>query len=80
MGLTITIDSRTRELCENTGVPFVEAEALTGPITRSKLKKLIKFDPAAYDKHRAQAAAKYIKFLEENRLQPASFLTKIATQ
>ncbi|CAH1660958.1 PS_pyruv_trans domain-containing protein [Hyphomicrobiales bacterium] len=78
MGLTLTIDSRTKELCENTGVPHVEAASLTGPITRFRLKKLVQFDPVAYDRHRAKAAAKYVRFLKDNRLQPAPFLTKIA--
>ncbi|MEZ0168741.1 polysaccharide pyruvyl transferase family protein [Microvirga sp. TS319] len=78
MGLTVTIDSRTRELCENTGVPHIAAEDLTAPITRFNLKKLIKFDPVAYDRHRSEAAAKYLDFLVANRLEPAPFLKRIA--
>lgn len=79
MGLTVTIDSRTRELCENTSVPYVDAAALTTPLTRARLKKLINFDPEAYDKHRAEAAVRYLDFLEANRIQPAAFLKRIAT-
>ena len=79
MGLTITIDSRTRELCENTGVPHIDAEQLTAPITRVSLKKLINFDPNAYDQHRSTCAARYLDFLIANRLQPADFLKRIAT-
>ena len=79
MGLTITIDSRTRELCENTGVPHVDATLLTAPITRVSLKKLINFDPKAYDQHRSACASRYIDFLTENRLQPAVFLSRIAS-
>lgn len=78
MGITITIDSRTRELCENTGVPHVDADRLTTPITRVNLKKLINFDPTAYDLHRSQGASKYLDFLIANRLQPAAFLGGIA--
>jgi len=78
MGLTVTIDSRTRELCENTGVPHVSAAELTAPITRFNLKKLIKFDPVVYDRHRSEAAARYLEFLTENKLQPAAFLKRIA--
>ena len=78
MGLTVTIDSRTRELCENTSVPYVDAAALTAPLTRARLKKLINFDPEAYDKHRAEAAVRYLDFLEANRIQPAEFLKRIA--
>lgn len=79
MGLTVTIDSRTRELCENTGVPHIAATDLTGPITRVGLKKLIKFDPDAYDRHRSAAASRYLDFLKANRLKPAPFLKRIAT-
>jgi len=78
MGLTVTIDSRTRELCENTGVPHVAATDLTTPLTRSSLKKMIRFDPDAYDRHRSAAASRYLDFLTANRLQPASFLQRIA--
>ena len=45
MGLTITIDSRTRELCENTGVPHIEAAKLTSPITRTSLKNWLSLIP-----------------------------------
>lgn len=78
MGLTVTIDSRTRELCENTGVPYVDAADLTAPLTRTRLKSLIAFDPDAYDRHRAESAARYLDFLVANRLQPAPFLKSIA--
>lgn len=80
MGLTVTIDSRTRELCENTGVPHIAAAELTAPITRFNLKKLIRFDPVAYDRHRSEAASKYLDFLAANGLQPAPFLKRIATR
>jgi hypothetical protein len=79
MGLTVTIDSRTRELCENTGVPHVAAADLTAPLTRSSLKKMINFDPDAYDRHRSAAALRYLDFLTANRLEPAPFLRRIAT-
>ncbi|MBQ0824657.1 polysaccharide pyruvyl transferase family protein [Microvirga sp. HBU67558] len=78
MGLTVTIDSRTRELCENTGVPHVAAADLTAPLTRSSLKRMIRFDPDAYDRHRSEAASRYVDFLTANSLQPASFLQRIA--
>lgn len=80
MGLTVTIDSRTRELCENTSVPYIATAELNFPITRNSLKKAIKFDPDAYDKHRATAAARYIGFLEANRIKPAAFLRDIAAE
>lgn len=78
MGLTITIDSRTRELCENTMVPYIAAEDITAPLTRMSLAKLVQFDPTAYDHHRCQAAGRYVEFLEANQIVPAAFLRKIA--
>ncbi|GAA5233036.1 polysaccharide pyruvyl transferase family protein [Verticiella sediminum] len=79
MGLTITIDSRTRELCENTGVPHIAAGDIKGAITRSNLKRMIKFDSAKYDLHRSSAAARYRQFLMANGLQPAGYLSRMAT-
>jgi len=78
MGLTITIDSRTRELCENTMVPHIAAEDIKEPLTRMSLTKLVKFDPTAYDQHRREAAGRYVAFLEANQIKPAPFLRKIA--
>jgi hypothetical protein len=75
MGVTVTIDSRTQELCMQTGVPFLTAEDLaTKPLTRASLRQLIKFDPDAYDRHRLAKARGYIEFLEGNGLTPAKFL------
>ncbi|WP_424810405.1 polysaccharide pyruvyl transferase family protein [Roseococcus sp. YIM B11640] len=78
MGLTVTIDSRTRELCENTMVPNIRQEDLQQPLTRTALGKIVQFDPVAYDKHRAAAAARYVPFLEANSVVPSPFLYKIA--
>lgn len=78
MGLTITIDSCTQELCVNTGVPHISAADLSYPVTRASLKKTIEFDPSAYDKHRAEAAGRYVSFLESNNIKPTAFLHRIA--
>lgn len=78
MGLTVTIDTRTAEMCENTGVPYIPAERVTEPLTRARLKQLIRFDPTAYDMLRSQRAARYIDFLEGNGLSPSPFLRTIA--
>ena len=78
MGLTVTIDSRTRELCENTGVPHISVNELNGPITRSSLKKSVVFDGNSYDQFRSDKAKAYVNFLEANKLKPASYLYKIA--
>jgi hypothetical protein len=78
MGLTITIDSRTTELCENTGVPHMAVQDIDFPMTRANLKKKIVFDPKTYDLHRSKSAASYIEFLTSNKIKPAPFLAKIA--
>jgi hypothetical protein len=79
MGVTVTIDSRTEEMCSQTGVPFLRAKDLADKaITRATLKKLIQFDPTAYDALRAERAGAYIAFLEANGLQPKDYLKKIA--
>lgn len=78
MGLTITIDSRTEELCQNTAVPYLVARDLKSIITRKTLKDAIKFDPDAYDKKRAASARIYAEFLEGNGLKPKKFIYDIA--
>lgn len=80
MGLTVAIDSRTEELCSQTGVPFVRADALTGPLTRRTLREQhIKFDGARYDAFRQERAANYVAFLQANGLTPVPALEKLAT-
>jgi hypothetical protein len=79
MGLTITVDTRTKELCEETGVPNVAAEDLRGPVTRRTLHERVKrFDGAAYDELRAARAATYVDFLVGNGLPPAPYLLGLA--
>lgn len=78
MGLVLTIDTRTTEMCENTMVPNVPADACKEPLTRQQLKKMIQFDPYAYDRTRAERAARYIAFLEGNQLTPSKYLYAIA--
>ncbi|SMO97832.1 polysaccharide pyruvyl transferase family protein [Paracoccus laeviglucosivorans] len=78
MACTVTIDTRTEEMCRETGVPFLRAEELTQPLTRQRLKQLIKFNGAAYDKHRAMKCARYVEFLKATGLKPAAYLLEIA--
>lgn len=78
MACTITIDTRTEEMCQETGVPFLRASELKEPLTRARLKQLIKFDGAAYDAHRAMKCVRYVDFLKNAGLKPADFLLGIA--
>ena len=79
MGATVTIDSRTEEMCVQTGVPFLRAQDLAGrTITRATLKQRIAFDPDAYDAQRAERAGAYVTFLESNGLEAQDILKRIA--
>ena len=78
MACTITIDTRTEEMCKETGVPFLRAADLTQPLTRTKLRELLPFDGEAYDKFRAMKCARYIDFLTATGLKPAAYLADIA--
>lgn len=79
MGVVVTIDSRTEELCSQTGVPYIRQEELAdSAITRGTLKKLIKFDGAKYDKFRKERAGNYVDFLQANGLSVKPFLLAIA--
>ncbi|ODT61559.1 MULTISPECIES: polysaccharide pyruvyl transferase family protein [Paracoccus] len=78
MACTVTIDTRTEEMCRETGVPFLRAADLTFPLTRTTLKEAIKFDGAAYDSHRAGKAARYVAFLQAAGLTPKPYLATLA--
>ena len=79
MAMTVTIDSRTEEMCIQTGIPFMRVDELAErPLTRQTLREMIRFDPVAYDALRAERARNYVAFLEANGLRPAAFLREIA--
>lgn len=78
MACTITIDTRTEEMCRETGVPFLRAKDLKQPLTRARLRELLPFDGATYDRFRAQKCARYIDFLRGTGLTPAPYLAQIA--
>jgi hypothetical protein len=79
MGCTIAVDSRTEEMCEETGVPYLRAGEMTMPLTRETLKNnLIKFDANAYHTHRRAKCRAYVDFAEKAGLKPVSYLKKLA--
>jgi hypothetical protein len=79
MACTITIDSRTEEMCRETGVPFLRAQDLVTPLTRHTLKsELIRFDADAFDVFRRRKCKTYMDFLTSCGLKPASYLHNIA--
>ena len=78
MACTITIDTRTEEMCRETGVPYLRGADLKEPLTRTSLKKLIKFDGEKYDEYRSMKCARYVDFLTSAGLKPAAYLHDIA--
>lgn len=78
MACTVTIDTRTEEMCRETGVPFLPASELTFPITRTSLKQAIRFDGAAYDAHRQMKVRHYLEFLRGAGLKPMAYLENLA--
>lgn len=77
-GLCIAHDSRTLELCQTMMVPHVTAQEVSGGITRDQLTELFNFDADAFDANRRQIAARYIRFLEDNDITPATWLRGIS--
>lgn len=79
MGVTVTIDSRTEELCSQTGVPYLRGSSLKMPLTRRTLKEnLIQFDGSSYDALRKERARNFVGFLRNNGLEPADPLAALA--
>ncbi|UPH72525.1 polysaccharide pyruvyl transferase family protein [Abyssibius alkaniclasticus] len=78
MGVVITIDTRTEEMCQQTGIPYIRVQDCTRPLVRSSLRSLIQFDADKYDEFRSERARNYVNFLEANQLKPKAFLKEIA--
>lgn len=78
MACTVTVDTRTEEMCRETGVPFLRASELKAPLTRVRLKEMIQFDGEAYDDYRSRKCARYVDFLKGCGLKPSRFLLDIA--
>ncbi|MDP9557661.1 UNVERIFIED_ORG: hypothetical protein J2W65_003307 [Pseudomonas parafulva] len=65
-GLCIAHDSRIRELCEKSKIPFVMAEDVKDGITLHDLPHLAHFDGKAFDQNRYNIAEKYQDFFRDN--------------
>ncbi|WP_060482502.1 polysaccharide pyruvyl transferase family protein [Pseudomonas sp. NBRC 111119] len=65
-GLCIAHDSRIRELCEKSKIPFVMAEDVKDGITVEDLPHLAEFDGAAFDQNRQMIAEQYQTFFRNN--------------
>ncbi|MBK1657312.1 hypothetical protein CKO45_03590 [Paracraurococcus ruber] len=76
-GLCIAHDSRTRELCETMGVPFIMAGEVIRGTTLEELRSRFVFDGEAFDAHRRAMARTMDGFLQSNALAPSAWLGRI---
>ena len=80
-GCVFTIDSRTKELCEETAVKAIHMSELKGldGITRNDLPTLFKFDYEKFDNNRKILAKKYVEFLLANKMPCAQYLCDLSS-
>ena len=79
MGLTVTIDTRTKELCERTGVPHISAEELQGVVTRKTLFEEAEGLQRQEVRRVPQRAGWRLRRLpREQRAQPSEHLARLA--
>jgi len=76
-GLCIAHDSRTREMCETMGVPFVMAKAVAQGIKFEELRSHFVFDGAAFDARRKTLGTRLSEFLEVNGVPQSAWLQDI---
>lgn len=76
--LCVVHDSRTRELCETMGVPFVLARDHPDGLATGDLADLVAFDADAFDDNRRRLADAYDRFLRANGIAPSPWLGEIA--
>lgn len=76
-GLCIAHDSRTREMCETMGVPFVMAKEVMKGATLEELAARFTFDGAAFDRQRAEMAGRLDAFLQANGIASSALLRGI---
>lgn len=79
-GTVIAIDSRTTELCQGTGVKYLEltqALAMT-PQEIIASARWSRHDADVFDDRRSTSAKDYIEFLLSNELQPSSHLEELS--
>lgn len=69
-GVCVAHDSRTLELCQTMGVPYVETGEVADGVDLQSLKSLFRFDPDAFDLSRRHLALRYAEFLVGNGLAP----------
>lgn len=73
--LCIAHDRRTKELCETMMIPHVDVNLVKNGVTKEQLIELFDFDADVFDENRILLGKKYIKFLQSNNLEVASFMS-----
>lgn len=76
-GLCIAHDSRTREMCETMGLPFVMARDIIGGARLEELRARFVFDGEAFDRHRRTLAERLDAFLQANDILASAWLRRI---
>jgi hypothetical protein len=69
-GICVAYDSRIRELCEISHIPYVLARDVRGGFDLEELRSRIHFDGAGFDHNRACLRKEYHKFFQNNHLVP----------
>jgi hypothetical protein len=79
-GCVFTIDSRTRELCEDTAIKSVPVQSLAGATAHAlvEMARWSSEDVKRFDTNRAEKARTILDFLLGNGLQPSRHLTLLA--
>lgn len=75
-GCVYTIDSRTRELCEGTGIKSIPISSLKGmsPLDVVKASRWTDVDADVFDKTRKEKAGIFVDFIQGNCLEPSVHL------
>ncbi|WP_284533101.1 polysaccharide pyruvyl transferase family protein [Nocardioides sp. T2.26MG-1] len=76
--VVVTHDSRTKELCDTTGLPSVPAQDLEDQGPRAMWATLRSFDGRAFDANRAQLAKTYVTLLKGHGLAARGTLAALA--
>lgn len=64
----VAYDSRIRELCEKSKIPYVMASDVKYGVTLNELRGMARFDGNEFDRNRAELAEKYKDFMSNNGL------------
>lgn len=77
-GCVYTIDSRTQELCDGTGIKSVSVQSLRGMSPKEMVAASLwtEEDAIGFDGNRASKAKLYKEFLEGNHIEPSAHLIR----